>query len=333
MLKFMLSKKVRLIGGLILFGSFYAFHFRKVDHGVQEASILMSQTVAPIAAPANIVPTEISEDALLVRDASLLLGDSVRQVTKAFGAPGRIDVTENNDAYYIYNNDYSRMAFIAVRDDKVVGFYSDSVDFSFHHIRYGDDIRQINRALGKDYKEASILTYETDTYIAKILMDQLETHKVTGIYVQSKAEDSSVLEDNEKQYTDIVIHNEEQMSYDLVNSIRMRNNLPPLSWSSSAESAARKHSEAMAKKGFFGHIDPELRTPGSRLFAEGIGYSDCSENIIGGYGNAILSSHAIYNSDKQRRNILSSEYRYVGVGFAYDTNSKYRNYYTQIFYR
>ncbi len=333
MLKFILSKKVRLIGGLILFGGFYAFHFRQVDQASQEAAFTKNLVVTPTVAPADTQPEKISEDSLQVRGASVLLGDSAERLIKVLGEPGRIDAAEDNYDYYIYNNDYSRMAFIAVRDDKVMGFYSDSVDFTFHQISYGDDISQINKALGRTFTEAAVLTYETDTYTAKILMDQLETHKVTGIYVLSKEEEPSASKDQFGQYTDTVINHIEQMSYDLVNSYRRRHDLPPLSWSSSAATAARKHSEAMATKDFFGHIDPELRTPGSRLFAEGIGYSDCSENIVGGYGNAILSGHAVYNSDKQRRNILSREYRYVGVGFAYDAESKYHSYYTQIFYR
>lgn len=332
MFKFIFSKKVRLIGGLILFAGFYAFHFRKVDHGINEASIIKNLTVTPTAAPVDADSGKNTEDALFVRDASLLFGDSTEQILKAFGVPGRIDAAEDKYDFYIYNNDYSRMVFIAVREDKVVGFFSDSMDFSFHHIRYGDNITQINSALGTKYTEASVLTYETDTYTAKILMDQLESHTVTGIYVLSK-EAASNSEDKTKQITDTVLSNIEQMSYDLVNSIRKHHGLSPLSWSSSAATAARKHSKAMAEKGFFDHTDPELRTPVSRLFAEGIGYSDCSENIIGGYGNAILSSHALYNSEKQRRNILSDEYRYVGVGFAYDAKSKYHDYYTQIFYR
>ncbi len=333
MLKFLSSKKVRLIGGLILFGGFYAFHFRKIDNSELEASIARNLTVAPTSAPVTAAPEEFPEDALLVRGSALCIGDSSDQVTKALGTPGRIDATENDYDYYVYNNDYSRMAFIAVKEDKVIGFYTDSEDFSFHHIRYGDTISQINSTLGKNYTEAAVLTYETDAYTAMILMDQLDKHTVTGIFVLAKDGKDSGSEDKPKQYTDIVVNNIEQMSYDLANSVRRHHGLSALSWSSSAGIAARKHSEAMASKDFFGHVDPELRTPGGRLFAEGIGYSDYAENIIGGYDDAILSSHAFYNSAKQRRNILSSDYRYMGVGFAYDEKSKYKTYYTQIFYR
>lgn len=333
MFKFILSKKVRLIGGLILFGGFYAFHFRQVNQAPQDASFTKNLIVTPTAAPVSTEPEKISVDTLLVRNASVLLGDSTEKLIKVFGAPGRIDAVEDDCEYYVYHNDYSRMVFIAVREDQVIGFYTNSMDFHFHNIGYGDDIHQVNRALETNYTEASVLTYETDTYTTKILMDQLETHKVTGIYLISKQEASSAAEDKSKQYTDTVIHNIEQLSYDLLNSFRKHHDLPPLSWSSSASTSARKHSTAMATKNFFSHIDPELRTSGSRLFAEGVGYSDCSENIIGGYGNAILSGHALYNSNQQRRNILSKEYRYVGVGFAYDAKSKYHTYYTQVFYR
>ncbi len=330
--KFILSKKVRLIGGLILFGSLYAFHFRKVDSPVYEISVDEELINTPTAAPIKDIPMVFSEDALYFRDTPIFLGDSSKQVIEALGIPSRIDATKDGFDYYIYNNDYSRMAFIAVKENKVVGFYTDSRDFSFLHIRFGDDIAKINRALGQNYSEAAVLTYETDNFIIKILMDELEAHTVTGIYVLSK-DIASVSEEKNIQYTDTVISNIEQISYDLINSIRKRHELPPLSWSSSAAIAARKHSIAMADKGFFSHIDPELRTPEGRLLAEGIGYRVCSENIIGGYGDAILTSHALYNSNRQRRNILSKEYRYVGVGFAYDEKSIYHSYYTQVLYR
>lgn len=334
MLKFLFSKKVRLIGGLILFGGFYAFHFRKVDSTVYETHMVENLTIAPTHMPITNEPEEdLSADSLLVRGSSLNLGDSTDQVLKAFGAPGRIDVSEYGYDYYIYNNDYSRMAFIAIQKNKVVGFYTDSTDLSFHNIKYGDSLEQINKAFEKNYSLDSILSYETETYTAKILMDQLETNTVTGIYVLSKNVDPTFTEDIARDYSEDVIHNKELMSYDLVNSMRKRHELKALSWSSSAGTAARKHSAAMASKDFFSHIDPERRTPGGRLFAEGIGYSDCSENIIGGYEDAILANHGFYNSRKQRQNILSSKYRYMGAGFAYDPKSKYRTYFTQVIYR
>lgn len=333
MFKFIISKKVRLIGGIILFGGFYAFHFRQVNHTTEEASFAKYPIVTPAMDPVSTEPEKLSEDTLFVRDASILLDDHTEKLINSLGTPGRIDAMEGDYEYYIYNNDYSRMAFIAVRDDQIIGFYTNSTDFRFHRISFGDDIHQVNRALGTSYTEASVLTHETKTYTVKILMDVLETHSVTGILVFSKKEEHSVTEDKTKQYTDTVIHNIEQQTYDLMNSLRRHHDLPPLSWSSSASTAARKHSKAMATKNFFSHTDPELRTPGSRLFAEGVGYSDCSENIIGGFGNAILSCHALYNSNQQRRNILSKECRYVGVGFAFNAKSKYHTYYTQVFYR
>ena len=55
---------------------------------------------------------------------------------------------------------------------------------------------------------------------------------------------------NEAEYTSEVIRDVELMVYDLTNSIRRRNNIPLLSWSSSVAKASRKHSIDMAENRF-----------------------------------------------------------------------------------
>ena len=55
------------------------------------------------------------------------------------------------------------------------------------------------------------------------------------------------------------------MVYDLTNSIRKRNGLPILSWSSTASKAARKHSKDMANNKYFNHYDLYNKTPGIGL--------------------------------------------------------------------
>jgi hypothetical protein len=89
----------------------------------------------------------------------------------------------------------------------------------------------------------------------------------------------------------------------------------------------------MAKNDYFGHINLIGRNPEERLMQEGIYYSICNENIIAGYGTAILSVHGWFNSADHRRNILSSECRYTGAGFYHYSKSSYKTYITQIYYR
>jgi uncharacterized protein YkwD len=157
-------------------------------------------------------------------------------------------------------------------------------------------------------------------------MDKLETQKVTGIYV---------LESNAKPvvFNKDIDRGVEQLVYDLTNSIRVRNNEPLLSWSSLAAVSARKHSEDMAVNNYFDHIDLNDNKPSDRLRTEGLYITTCGENIIAGYGTAILSTHAWFNSAGHRKNMLHSNFRYLGVGFYYSEESKHKNYITQDFFR
>ncbi|MHB8128201.1 MAG: CAP domain-containing protein [Mobilitalea sp.] len=268
----------------------------------------------------------MADEVLGVRGTSISLNEGIDRVICKLGSPHRIVDTEYNFDYYIYNNDYSRLLFVAVKDGFVVGYYTDSLDFNFKGIRFGADIRKVEKALGNTFSMAEALTQTNDYYTVKILMDKLVSQKVTGIYL---------LSNNIKQevFTDVVLRDVELMIYDLTNSVRVRNNESILSWSSSAALSARKHSLNMSRNNFFNHLDPEKRSPGDRLKAEGISYRTYGENIIAGYGTAILSNHAWFNSSGHRNNMLNSNFRYLGVGFTYDLESTYNTYITQNFYR
>lgn len=289
------------------------------DVGSQDPSI----TAAP---EAGITPPLKTGVKLSVRGVNISLGEGKDSLLNKLGYPNRIDPTEYDFDYYIYNNDYKRLLFVAVKDDKVVGFYSDSKDFNFLGIHSGSSLLTVNQAFGQNFSMSKVLTYKTDTYKARVLMDKLDTQKVTGIYVLSNSVKKG-------KYTKEVMSSVELMVYDLTNSIRARNKRAVLSWSSSAALSARKHSIDMAKNDYFGHINLIGRNPEERLMQEGIYYSICNENIIAGYGTAILSVHGWFNSADHRHNILSSECRYTGVGFYHYYKSSYKTYITQIYYR
>ena len=325
MRKHISSKSILLYGLLFLSIGLYVHNARQAEPNPYEASITEDYK-APTKAPVPTIHSSNNPNALLVRDTVLMLEDSTEEVIRKLGLPGRIAETEYNFTYYIYNNDYKQLLFVALLENKVVGFYTDALNFEYHGFRYGSSIDEINNALGENYNLSSILTKNVSTYKVSVLMDELDTGKAVGIYVLS----NTVLEDG---YNEDIMLQVEQMVYDLTNSTRVRNGLEPLSWSSSAGKAARKHSINMSAKDFFSHTDHSLRSPGDRLNAEGISFQKCGENIIAGYGSAILSSHGWYNSTSHRKNLLSEKFRYLGVGFAYDEDSIYKTYITQNFYR
>lgn len=325
MKKFSLYHYAIAAGVLLLAVSLHHYHTNEKDRSVFEASVSPITVTPSIAAPA---PTEtvVALDDLCVRDTVITIGDSTEDIIHKLGRPGRIAATEHGFDYYIYNNDYHRLAFIAVKEGKVIGFYTDSEDFSFHKIKYGATLKEVNSALKEHYEDTEVITYHTSAYTAQILFDTLDTKSVTGVYVLSEEVKNAV-------YTEAIRKEIELIAYDLTNSMRVRNGVPALSWSSSAAQAARKHSISMATYHYFSHKDPERRTPGSRLHAEGISYNICGETITAGYENVILACYAEYNSVKQRSHILNPQYRYIGAGFTYDKDSIYKTYLTQSFYR
>lgn len=282
----------------------------------------------PEVTPSPETDAEISSTtSLKVRGATIEMGSSISSVEKSIGNANRILTGEYNFDYYIYNNDYSKLLFLFVKDSKVVGFYTDSTDFNFMSITPESTISTINSSLGASYSMSSVISHnKLEGYTLRILMDNIGTKKVTGVYL---------LPDNISfnGYTSTVESNMDLMVLDLTNSIRVRNGLSSLKWSDQAHNAAYDHSKDMAVNSYFDHTGLNGSNPGERLKAAGVNWSSYGENIIGGYGNAILSTHGWLNSSGHRKNLLSTSFTHLGVGFYYNSNSSYKNYCTQNFYR
>ena len=286
-------------------------------------------TGSPIHASSSSSFSEVSEAkgaSLIIGDKLLSLGENVDSLIAKLGIPGRIADTEYNFEFYVYNRDYRYLLFVAVKDGLIEGFYTDSLLFNFMGISSGSNLQEISRVLGSTPAPKEIIPFETEEFKASILMDQADTGLVTGIYVLS----SNVIETG---YDESVMKDAELLSYDLANSLRIRNGLPAFSWSSTAAKASRKHSKDMAMKNYFDHVSLDGRLPGDRLQEEGVLAQRVGENIIAGYGSAILNNHAWFNSPGHRRNLLNPDFISLGVGFIYDDSSTYQTYMTQIFYR
>ncbi|HKL80054.1 MAG TPA: CAP domain-containing protein [Mobilitalea sp.] len=271
------------------------------------------------------LPVDAGES-LRIRNTVISFGERTDSFIKKLGLPNRIIDTEYDFDWYVYNNDYKRLLFLAVMEGEVVGFYTDSIDFEFYGITYGLDFDSVNIALDSDFVLSEILDFTSDKYDAKVLMDKAGTHMVTGIFVLLNTAEIKEFNIHINKGIDLQV-------FDLTNSIRARNDLPLLAWSSSAAKASEKHSFSMAENNFFGHICPNGKSPGDRLREAGVSYRNIGENIIAGYGTAILSSHSWFNSPDHRGNILNAEYKSLGVGFTYQPDSTSITYITEIFYR
>ena len=80
---------------------------------------------------------------------------------------------------------------------------------------------------------------------------------------------------------------------------------------------------------YFSHDRPD----GSSCFTvlDGLNYRTCGENIAAGQTSPEDVMDSWMNSEGHRANILNPNFKYLGVGYAYDENSTYKNYWVQLF--
>ncbi len=142
----------------------------------------------------------------------------------------------------------------------------------------------------------------------------------------------------------------EQLIHQSINLHRRVNEREPLTWDDKLGTLARSHSEDMAKRGYFKHVNPEGLTPMKRLGEAG--YTSCrlvGENIYQNnlYSRAITekkrttydwnSKETIaattvkgwMDSEGHRQSILDENYTREGVGVAIAPDDKV--YITEIF--
>lgn len=105
-----------------------------------------------------------------------------------------------------------------------------------------------------------------------------------------------------------------------VNALRTSKGLAPLRWSPQLASAARAHSEAMARRGFFSHSSRDgaafwkrvQRYYGSR----GYGYWSVGENLLWSSPDVDAKGalRMWLNSPPHRKTLLTREWREIGLG-------------------
>lgn len=115
----------------------------------------------------------------------------------------------------------------------------------------------------------------------------------------------------------------EQQIVALSNAFRQKHGLPALVVSGPLRSAARTHSEEMARLGYFDHESPNAarRYPWDRVALAGADADSMSENIFEANGTAMAQIPALAlqsweNSAEHRANLLDPTKTHVGVGIA-----------------
>jgi uncharacterized protein YkwD len=124
-------------------------------------------------------------------------------------------------------------------------------------------------------------------------------------------------------YTDEVVR--------LTNAERAANGCGALSIDATLTKVAQAHSEDMADHDYFSHDSQDGRSPFDRMTAAGYGFSTAAENIAAGQATPAEVVKGWMNSEGHRANILNCALKEIGVGYAVNSSSTFRTYWTQDF--
>lgn len=105
----------------------------------------------------------------------------------------------------------------------------------------------------------------------------------------------------------------------------------PLQMEARLRCAARVHSVDMATRGFFDHTNPDGESPFDRMEKAGYGFAFAGENIAAGQMTPADVVVGWLESPGHCRNIMSPDFRELGVGYALFPQDQYRHYWTQVF--
>ena len=106
-----------------------------------------------------------------------------------------------------------------------------------------------------------------------------------------------------------------QQVIDLTNAQRSKNGLPALKADTQLNSVAQKKSLDMQQKNYFSHTSPTYGSPFDMMRDFGVTYKSAGENIAQGQRTPQEVVNAWMNSEGHRKNILSSNFTHIGVGY------------------
>jgi len=117
-----------------------------------------------------------------------------------------------------------------------------------------------------------------------------------------------------------------------VNEIRRERGLSILTISEELTAVARKHSEDMARRDYFGHFSPEGGSPRDRVEQGGLTFRKMGENVHMNRGQRVPVRSAVdswMQSPGHLKTMLTPEFRLTGLGVARSDEGAF--YFTQLF--
>ncbi|PLS02073.1 SCP-like extracellular protein [Neobacillus cucumis] len=106
-----------------------------------------------------------------------------------------------------------------------------------------------------------------------------------------------------------------QQVINLTNQQRAKNGLPALKTDAQLSGVAQKKALDMQQNHYFSHTSPTYGSPFDMMRDFGVTYKSAGENIAQGQRTPQEVVTAWMNSEGHRKNILSSNFTHIGVGF------------------
>lgn len=251
---------------------------------------------------------EVYDATLIVSQGKVKIGMKKSELLNSFGEPSLILDSDFNCPVYIYNDDYSSLVFVYVKNDVIIGYYTNATVFETCGIKSSftrDEIYNITLAMSgcktSDYRNNLWYDYNGELISILVMIPSIDPNKLTTSYLPTASSK--------------VIRNMERIYFELVNGFRGRNGIAPLSFDSEMSVVARNHSEDMTKRGYFDHTTPEGLTIRDRLDSAGLLYSSYGEIIAGDICLSTVSNIVTFmRSIGHRKNMLKSDFTSAGVG-------------------
>ncbi len=278
----------------------------------------LSKAIATDSVTITVVDPEVVD----IGNTTMRLGMSIQELYETMGDSAYTVPAEYTDCeWYVFNSDYTCLTFALVKEDKVVGIFTDGAEFLYKDVGSGMSaiVLEENGFLlsGENYFKT------TDTVQVEYYIDHLAGGVISGVLVMEKA----VYKTENRNGCE---NSWERLIFEITNSFRAKNNFPIFTWEAAVAEVARKHAMDMAEQDYFAHKSLDGRTPGDRLEADGLNWKAYAENIAAGYSNAITATYGWINSKGHRENLLSSSVKTLGVGVF--RGGSYGVYYVQNFY-
>lgn len=83
--------------------------------------------------------TFVQETSFTVAGAEVKIGANIDTVTELIGEPDRIDESDYEFDWYIYNSDYDNFMMLGVANGRICAYFSNSGNFEFNGFKSGDD--------------------------------------------------------------------------------------------------------------------------------------------------------------------------------------------------